>query len=46
MPDINKKGWYDDDWGWKCKNVEIKDNDSLDDVVNNIEKTIASLMEP
>ena len=41
MPDINKKGWYDDDWGWKCKNVEIKDNDSLDDVVNNIEKTIA-----
>lgn len=46
MPDINKKGWYDDDWGWKCKNVEIKDNDSLDDVVNNIEKTIVSLMEP
>lgn len=42
----NVNAWCDDDWGWKCKNVEIKDNDSLDDVVNNIEKTIASLMEP
>jgi hypothetical protein len=39
MPDINKKGWYDDDWGWKCKNVEIKDGN----VVEGIEGTIQSL---
>jgi hypothetical protein len=33
------RGWGDDTWGWKCKNVEIKDGN----VVEGIEGTIQSL---
>ena len=39
----NKAVWYDDDWGWKCKNVEIENESSVDAVVNKIEETIWSL---
>jgi hypothetical protein len=45
MPDNNKAVWYDDDWGWKCKNVEIENESKVDDVVNKIEETIKSLFE-
>lgn len=38
-----EKKWYDDDWGWKCKNVKIENGDMLDDVVKKIEWTIQSL---
>ena len=39
----NKAKWYDDVWGWKCKNVEIENESKVDDVVKKIEDTIESL---
>lgn len=40
----NANYWYDDNWGWKCKNVEITDgNEGVNNVVLEIEKTIQSL---
>ena len=40
----NAEYWYDDNWGWKCKNVEIKNESKVDAVVDEIEKTIQSLL--
>ena len=39
----NAEGWDDDNWGWKCKNVEIGNESKVEDVVKKIEDTIESL---
>lgn len=40
------RGWGDDTWGWKCKNVKIGDGKvDINKVVEEIEKTIKSLFE-
>lgn len=40
----NANDWDDDNWGWKCKNVEITDgNEGVSNVVVKIENTIQSL---
>ena len=40
----NANDWDDDNWGWKCKNVEITDdNEGVNNVVIKIENTIQSL---
>lgn len=41
-----KNGWENDTWGWKCKNVNIKDGKvDINKVVEGIEGTIQSLFE-